>query len=128
MDIIRRVRLFEKGDVALLWSELQTATPARGKKASRPTTRSQTTAKSVEADVGDQLPKFMVDTIRGLVQEGALSKAAKHLLSEGLADSTDPVIAEKLRHLHPVGTPVSLGDNYPLPQHVASGLPAITAS
>ena len=78
-DITRRVRLFEKGDIALLWSELQTATPARGKKASRPTTRSQTRSGDNEAD--DQLPKSVVETIRGLVQEGALSKAAKHLLS-----------------------------------------------
>ena len=64
----------------------------------------------------------VVEAIRGLVQEGALSKAAKHLLSEGLADSSDPAIAEKLRNLHPLGTPVCLGDNYALPQHVASGL------
>ena len=120
VDIARRVRLFERGDIALLWSELQTATPARGQKTSRPTTRSQTTRE--EGTVDEQLPKAVVEAIRGLVQEGALSKAAKHLLSEGLADSSDPAIAEKLRNLHPLGTPVCLGDNYALPQHVASGL------
>ena len=67
VDITRRVRLFERGDIALLWSELQTATPARGKKASRPTTRSQTRNGDDEAD--DQLPKSVVETIPGLVQE-----------------------------------------------------------
>ena len=66
----------------------------------------------------------MEDTIKGLIQEGKLIKTAKHLLSEGLADSTDPAIAEKLRQLHPLGTPVSLGDNYALPQVVNSGLTA----
>ena len=108
VDIIRRVRLFEKWDIAVVWSEIQTATLARGKKTSRPNTRSQTTARTGEEDARDQLPGSVVDTIRGLVQEGALSKAAKHLLSEGLADSTDPAIAEKLRQLH-----LCLGDNYP---------------
>ena len=123
-DIVRRVRLFENADLALLWSELQIASPVRGVKPHRPTTRSQTSVPGTSSDpqAADQLPQSMVDTIKGLVQEGAMGKAAKHLLSEGLADSTEPAIAEKLRLLHPTGTPVSLGDAYALPVHVSSGL------
>ena len=49
------------------------------------------------------LPDHVVDTIRGLVEEGAYAKAAKHLLRQGKADINDPTVAEKLSPLHPLG-------------------------
>ena len=43
-------------------------------------------------------------TIRGLIAEGALSKAAKHLVSEGLANVLEGAVANQLRDLHPAGS------------------------
>jgi hypothetical protein len=63
-----------------------------------------------------------VRTIRGLIEEGALSKAAKHLLSEGLADVADPSVLERLRALHPSAPPVLTGENHPLPAFIDTGL------
>ena len=60
-------------------------------------------------------------TIRSLVEEGALSKAAKHLVSEGLADATDPQVIEKLRSLHPTAEPVATGGDHALPDFIDSG-------
>ena len=39
--------------------------------------------------------------VRASVAEGAYAKGAKLLLSEGIHDSTDPVVLQKLRALHP---------------------------
>ena len=65
------------------------------------------------ASEGD-LPRGVVEVIRGLVEEGALAKAAKHLISRGVADSRDPAVASKLRDLHPDGPSVILGPGSPL--------------
>ena len=46
-----------------------------------------------------------VATIRALVEEGALSKAAKMLIAQGLADSENPVVEKALRELHPPPQP-----------------------
>ena len=63
----------------------------------------------------------MVQTIRGLVEEGALSKAAKHLLSTGLCDASDPNILGRLKSLHPSAAPVPTGGDAALPCHIDSG-------
>ena len=60
--------------------------------------------------------------IRGLVEEGALAKAAKHLISRGAADTRDPDVATKLRALHPHGPPVELGGNSTPPPYVDPAL------
>ena len=64
--------------------------------------------RGAQAKEAESLPRGVVDTIRGLVEEGALSKAAKHLLSEGLADTKDSAVTEKLHSLHPDRPPVNL--------------------
>ena len=51
------------------------------------------------------MPVDQVQMIRAFVEEGALSKATKLLLSDGLADSRDPRIEKALRDLHPAAAP-----------------------
>jgi hypothetical protein len=51
------------------------------------------------------MPESQVGAIRALIEEGALSKATKLLLSRGLADSQDPSVEGKLRALHPKADP-----------------------
>ena len=51
------------------------------------------------------MPQSQVDMIRSLVSEGALSKATKVLLSQGLANSQDPAVEKALRDLHPQALP-----------------------
>ena len=98
-EISRRLHLFNLGELATLWGEA-TTTVLRGK----PTrTRAQTKAQE------GSLPRSVVQTIRGLVEEGALSKAAKHLLSQSLADVSDPQVMERLRSLHPHAPPITIG-------------------
>ena len=63
-----------------------------------------------------------VAVIRGLVEEGALAKAAKHLVSRGVADSHDPDVAAKLRDLHPSGQPIALGGEGELPLSIPTDL------
>ena len=47
-----------------------------------------------------------------------MSKAAKHLLSEGLADASDPAVIEKLRALHPPAEPIVTGGDSALPDYI----------
>ena len=87
-DMERRLRLFQAGQLADLWREAQ---PQIGVVAPRQVrTRQQT---RLEED--GELPASQVGRIRALVEEGALSKATKLLLSTGLADSTDPSVCGK---------------------------------
>ena len=52
------------------------------------------------------------------MEEGALSKAAKHLLSDGLADASDPTMLERLRSLYPAAEPIATGARTMLPEHI----------
>ena len=101
-DIQRRLRLWAAGDTQLLWEEASLKAP-------RATSGVKT--RGAKAREEESLPKSVVDTIRGLVEEGALSKATKHLLSEGLADAQDPGVRVKLQSLHPSRPPVDLAQN-----------------
>ena len=97
----RRLGLFREGRYEALWDA-----PDERRK---PRTRGQ-------AKVGEfELSKASVDTIRGLVEEGALSKAAKHLVSRGLHDSSDPAVCTALQELHPVGHDPPLGAGNEIP-------------
>ncbi len=51
------------------------------------------------------MPESQVGAIRALIEEGALSKATKLLLSRGLADTQDPSVEGKLLGLHPSDFP-----------------------
>ena len=103
-DIQRRLRLFNGGHLATLWSEATTV--AQRPKVVR--TRAQVQAQ-------ESLSPGAIRTIHSFVEEGALSKAAKHLLSEGLADASDPSVLERLRALHPTAPPVVTGGDTALP-------------
>ena len=83
VDVERRLKLFLAGSLEALWKEMDVSTTKR-----RPKTRGQALAEDSK-----QLTETDKRTIVGLVEEGALSKAAKHLVSRGLADSDDPDIA-----------------------------------
>ena len=101
-DVERRIRLWREGGLQLLWEEASLKDTRR--------TEGVKTRAAVQQAAEESLPKGVVETIRGLVEEGALSKAAKHLLSEGLADSHVPGVKERLRSLHPQRPPVALAD------------------
>ena len=66
-------------------------------------------------DRDNDLPRGVTEVIRGLGEEGALAKAAKHLISRGVADARDPEVATRLRELHPEGPPIALGQGALLP-------------
>ena len=105
-EIKRRFVLFEANNWEALWAEADlTVAP--------PKNRARTRALARQEE--DSLPSSVVDSLRGLIEEGAYAKAAKHLLSKGLANVDDPDVLSKLRALHPQGAPVFLGDDYPLP-------------
>jgi hypothetical protein len=99
--------MFEGGHLGTLWTEALTS--VQRPKVLR--TRAQ-----VQAQEG--LSPGAIRTIQNLVEEGALSKAAKHLLSEGLADASDPSVVERLRALHPTAPPVVTGGDTALPEFI----------
>lgn len=103
----RRVTLFDEQMYEQLWSE---ATKKRV-----PKQRVHTRQYRVQAEC--DLPPRTVEVIRGLVEEGALAKAAKHLINHGAADpEIDPEIAAKLTALHPPAPPATRGINGSLPE------------
>ena len=56
-------------------------------------------------------------SLQGFMEDGAFSKAVKHLVSEGLHDSLDEGVRAELRRLHPVENPViHCADGKPWPQ------------
>ena len=96
VDVLRRLKLFREGSLDVLWKEVDIVSAKR-----RPRTRGHALS-----DAATHLSEADRRTIIGLVEEGALSKAAKHLLSKGLADIDDPYVVLKLRDLHPRGARV----------------------
>ena len=94
-DMHRRLQLFREDQVGTLWDE---AKVSMGKVPSTPAMRTRHQARLEEDGI---MPSSHVSKIRALVDEGALSKATKLLIAQGLADSSDPVVEEALRVLHP---------------------------
>jgi hypothetical protein len=94
-EVGRRLVAFERSQYQSLWPE---AEPLRRK----PVTR-RDTATNEEGS----LPKGTARVVESLVAEGALAKAAKALVSRGLADLDDPGNREALLRLNPVGEPVT---------------------
>ena len=103
LAVARRLSMFAEGRTAELWAEATSRMP----KGTKPRTRARECAGPKANDL--DLPASVVTTIKGLVEEGALSKAAKQLISRGLADASDPKVSAKLRDLHPDGPQVQLG-------------------
>ena len=85
-DMEQRLKLFQTGQLSQLWAE------ARARMQVRPTAAPRRTR--VEED--GTMPESQVGAIRALIEEGALSKATKLLLSRGLADSQDPSLVGSL--------------------------------
>ena len=106
-EVNRRLGLFNAGELSSLWESLETSSTDAG------TRRSSRLAKKKEPT--DTISPAVLGTIKGLIEEGAFSKATKHLTSEGVVSLSDPVVVEKLRNLHPIGLPVPLGDTFPTP-------------
>ena len=69
------------------------------------------------------MPPSQVGKIRALLEEGALSKATKLLVSAGLANSQDPGVEQVLRDLHPPPLPHLVAGAY-LPQSTPNKLAA----
>jgi len=62
-----------------------------------------------------ELPPSLVGRIPALIEEGALSKAAKLLVSTGLADSQDPAVKKALVDLHSPSLPhLVMGGDLPV--------------
>ena len=57
------------------------------------------------------LDKGFLNSLQGLMDDGAFSKAAKHLLSTGLHDSADAEVRRALEALHPAREPIA--DEFP---------------
>ena len=98
-DVDRRLRLFQTGQLEQLWAEVKAfcaRTPAE-----QPA-RTRARARMEEDGI---MPAAQVGKIRSLVEEGALSKATKLLVSTGLANSQDPEVERLLRQLHPPALP-----------------------
>ena len=92
-----------KGEGPDLWKEgLSKPSPEpKGRK------RAREPAPALSAqDKVDRLDKDeFVDQIRALVDEGALSKAVRHMLSNGIHDTDSPEVLQALRDLHPTAPP-----------------------
>ena len=113
-DLERRLRCFQAGQLADLWREAQ----AQSRKVAPDRVRTRQQAR-LEED--GELPASQVGRIRALIEEGALSKATKLLLSTGLANSSDPSVRQALMDLHPPAQPHLVpGDD--LPTEVASNV------
>ena len=82
----RRLRLFQEGHITQLWEEA--LAPLR----SVPTAKPMRTRHQARLEEEGEMPTAQIGKIQALVEEGALSKAAKLLLSQELADSRDPAV------------------------------------
>ena len=96
-DMEQRLKLFQTGQLSQLWAE------ARARTQGRPVVAPRRTRGRARIEEDGTMPESQVESIRALVEEGALAKAAKMLLSTGLADAQDPTVEGKLRALHPAG-------------------------
>jgi len=106
-EVTRRLHLFNLGETATLWEALENSS------IDQTTRRSSRLAKKKEPE--EALSAATIGTIKGLIEEGAFSKATKHLTSEGIHSLSVPSVMENLRNLHPSGNKVTLGDSLPTP-------------
>jgi hypothetical protein len=99
-EVRKRVARFLNGEWLALWTEQEGSRV----QPQRSTKRAKT--------MGDLPPnkraldKGFINSLQGFLDDGAFSKAAKHLLSVGLHDSSDAEIRKALEGLHPKRAPV----------------------
>ena len=91
------------------------ASAAKACRAARPHTST-----SKDGGGGDHVT-IQVGKIRALVEQGALSKATKLLVSTGLANSQDPSVEQALQDLHPEALPHLVGGD-DLPRTIPNSL------
>ena len=101
-ELIRsRVDRFLAGDWQLLWDEYHCCMPRperKKKKADSPLSLHDKVERLSETP--------FLNTLRGLMEDGAFAKSVRHLLSDGVHDSADQNVRDKLRVLHPRGPEV----------------------
>ena len=108
LDLDKRLRLFQAGQLDTLWTE------ARALAEKKPKDQPAKTRARARMEEEGVMPGSQVVAIRTLVEEGALSKATKLLVSTGLANSQDPDVERVLRDLHPQAQPhLVAGDDLP---------------
>ena len=97
-----RIHQFQMGELRALWHDFSEEL-ARYHQA-RPMTRAQKRARTTSAS---KIGENELRRARILVGEGATRKALDGLMSEGAHDPADPAVLDRLRELHPDGSPVS---------------------
>lgn len=103
-EVRARVAKFEAEGWLACWksSEGTRVQPSRSRKRLKPE------ALSLEAKT---LDRGFMNSLQGLLDDGAFSKAAKHLLSEGVHDGSDMEVRAALETLHPKRLPVTTSFN-----------------
>ena len=98
-ELIRsRLDRFMAGEWQLLWDEYLHGMPRPDRKK-----RKTDSPLSLHDKVERLSQSPFLNTLRGLMEDGAFGKAMRHLLSDGVHDSTDQNVRDKLRQLHPHG-------------------------
>ena len=99
-----RVERFIQGDLEGLWED---GAPPQGK-APAARKRKRGKAPSLEDKVSRLEDDRFVGQVRALVEEGALSKAARHIASDGVLDPQAEGVLDALKGLHPQAPPPDL--------------------
>ena len=100
--ILDRVARFMDGEVVSLWDEFR----GQGIAQSRSRRPPSTSAMSIQEKVDRIHDAPFLRTLSGLMQDGAFSKAVRHLLSDGVHDAMDEGVRHKLFALHPSALPI----------------------
>ena len=102
-EVKRRLDRFREAGFEALWQET---------KGRSTITRKRQPSKRAPASVQDKVARLsednFVSALEGLMQDGAFSKAVKHLLSEGIHDASDHRVLQALECLHPKGDPIDM--------------------
>jgi hypothetical protein len=105
-ELIRsRVDRFLAGDWQNLWDDFRQGMPRPDRKK-----RKVDAPLSLHDKVERLCETPFLNTLRGLMEDGAFAKSVRHLLSDGVHDSADQRVRDKLRDLHPRGPELACGD------------------
>lgn len=110
--VLKRMEMFDDGKVSELWDE----STRRASLRPRPPKKQKGPLPLTLADKRKRLEdESFLASLNGLLDEGAFSKAAKHLISDGLQNASDDKVLDKLRTLHPQGARLVTPQNLPSP-------------
>ena len=96
-EIILRANALGNSPLEALWAR-STPRKTTSRKSTKPLPRVDESVPTQD----DALPENIVSRVTSLVAEGALSKACKHMVSNGLWDTADFRVQRKLQDLHPL--------------------------